>query len=156
MALMSYLEVIVRVFDAHEVLAASRRLMLICLAATRARSFSTSSAKETAHLAFRPALRIEVRSVHGPSEDSYFSNFFIKSRSGSWQASAMPRIAFTWLTLSSVGSNASRCLRTFFSPSSSTMTCWYSVDAPPESFRALLIFLIRSGRKSQLLLSRQV
>lgn len=92
--------------------------------------------------ALRPALPHDVHSDHGPSDASYFSILTMKSRSGSWHASAMPLIAYTWLIFSSVGSNVSRCRRTFFSALSSTTTFWYSAAAPPVFLSALLTFLI--------------
>ena len=43
-------------YGANEVCAASRRLMLICFAATRVLKFFTSSKKDIAHCAFRAVL----------------------------------------------------------------------------------------------------
>ena len=97
--------------NSYEECVASNRLRLSCFAATTTLSFSTSVTKETAHLALRPAARNDDRLSHGPSEASYFSSFVMKSRNGNWQASAIPRIALTWLRLSSVGSRASRCCK---------------------------------------------
>jgi hypothetical protein len=56
-------------------------------------------------------------------------------------------MALTWLMLSSVGSKASSCRRTCCRQFSSMIACWYSEEAPPVSFRALLTFLIRSVGK---------
>ena len=54
-------------------------------------------------------------------------------------------MALTWLVLSSVGSSASRCRNAFLRPLSSITTRWYSEDALPAAFNALLTFFTNPG-----------
>lgn len=108
-----------------------------------ARERSISSAITTAHFDFLAIARSELLSANGPSVDSYFSSLTMKSHKGSWHARAIPRLALRWVTLSSVGSNLSRCRKMFFRPLSSMTTSWYSAEAPPVSFNALVTLFTR-------------
>ena len=132
----------------YEQCIAISRLILICFAATRALSFFTSSPKETTQRVFGPTLAKGFLCPQGPSEVSNVSSFFMKSCRGNLQARAMPRIALTWPALSSVGSSASKCCRACASPFNSITASWYSDEAPPVSFNALHIFLIKSARRN--------